>query len=243
MSYFDEVYLKRINKYGTTRQDRVEGRKEMEFDRLYLRDSQYIGNLYKVNDDLKNIECSLQPNKYNEDELISNLLLSRSSEKFNSGDIMYVYQKVKNVEIDKCHIALLKEENVGKGYSLYKVICLDEEINFTDEYGTSQYVIPVKIVSSEKQLVKDYFTISAATTEYREPNFETKVITKDFDFLKKGMQFDYKGKRFEITGNNNISIKGVAFLSIKEQLTKEPEPITSKEIPVSDNTNFFLNNR
>ena len=65
MSYFDEVYLKRINIDGNTRQDRIKTRKEKEFDKIFLKQTEYKSLLYKINDDNSNIICSLQPNKFN----------------------------------------------------------------------------------------------------------------------------------------------------------------------------------
>ena len=36
-NYFNDVYLKRLNRGGTTRQDRIKTRKEVEFDRLFMK--------------------------------------------------------------------------------------------------------------------------------------------------------------------------------------------------------------
>ena len=41
MSYYDEVFLKRMNKDGRTRQERILTRKEKEFDNIYLKRTQY----------------------------------------------------------------------------------------------------------------------------------------------------------------------------------------------------------
>jgi hypothetical protein len=41
MSYFDEVYLKRMNREGQNQQERVKTRKEKEFDRLFLKKTEY----------------------------------------------------------------------------------------------------------------------------------------------------------------------------------------------------------
>ena len=65
MSYFDEVYLKRMNKDGETRQERVKTRKEKEFNMLFLKKTEYQANIYQINEEESNIICSLQPNKCN----------------------------------------------------------------------------------------------------------------------------------------------------------------------------------
>jgi len=41
MGYFEEVYLKRMNADGQTQQERVKTRKEKEFDKLFLKKTQY----------------------------------------------------------------------------------------------------------------------------------------------------------------------------------------------------------
>ncbi|MBR4890103.1 MAG: hypothetical protein IKU15_02150 [Clostridia bacterium] len=55
------------------------------------------------------------------------------------------------------------------------------------------------------------------------------------------MYFDYKDRGWEIVGKDNLSIEGVALVSIAEYLKSAPEPETSKDIIVSEDENFFLN--
>ena len=52
MSYFEDVYLKRMNLHGKTQQERVQYRKEKEFDELFLRKTQWQANIYQINDEL-----------------------------------------------------------------------------------------------------------------------------------------------------------------------------------------------
>ena len=55
-----------MNKDGETRQERVKTRKEKEFNKIYLRKTEYQANIYMINDDESNIICLLQSNKWNE---------------------------------------------------------------------------------------------------------------------------------------------------------------------------------
>lgn len=242
MGYFEDVYLKRMNLDGETQQERVKTRKEKEFDALFLQKTEYQANILSINEEVSTpILSSLQPNKWNESQVISNLLVSTKSLVFKSGDILEIRQKIKNICYDKKWLILHHLENIAKGYESYKIICLDSEINITDEYGDTQYLIPVKFVNASAALVKDYF--SYKDTGYSEPNREMRFITKDFEFLKKGTYFFYKDKGFEFSGIDNISVDGVGYVSIKEHLISPPEPKSSEEILVGDNDNFFLNNR
>ena len=150
---------------------------------------------------------------------------------------------VEDEEYNKIWLVLYCNDDITKGYSNYKIICLDSEINITNEYGDTMYTVPVKFVNSSSSLVQDLFSFTNTTKGYREPNRDEKIITSDFDFLKKDTYFEYKNKAFEIAGINNISIDGVAYVSISERLVSEPEPRTSADIEVSRDKNFFVNNK
>lgn len=240
MGYYDEVYLKRINKDGYTRQERVMTRKEIEFDQLFLRDSQYQAFVYQINQEPTNFIVSLQPNKYNESQQISNILVSRSILPLNTGDILQIRQKISQVDYDKTWLILFKEDNIGKGYQNYKAICLDSIINVTNEYGDTIFSIPVKMVNATATFVQDYFTYYYQG--YREPNRNLRFITQYQNFLQKDTYFEYKNKGWEITGIDNISIDNVAYVSISERLIREVEPRSSEDILVGKKENFFLNN-
>lgn len=242
-SYFEDVYLKRINKDGKNQQDRVKTRKEKEFDRLFLQKTEYRCHLYSVNGTPRDTICSLQPNKWNESNLIGNLLMSTQAAPLKTGDILKIKQKIKEEEQDKIWLVLFVEENLTKGYQLFKIICLDNFVNLTDEYGTTEDCFPVKFVSATAALVMDTFVHSHGQYGYREPQANRCFITRDFDFLNKGHYFLYKDRRWEISGIDNISIDGVAYVTISERLVKSEEPVSSKDILVGETENFFLNGR
>lgn len=244
MSYFDEVYLKRMNKDGRTQQERIQTRKENEFDHLILKKSQYQAKIYECNDAAADIVCTLQPTKkFNETQEICRLMTSKSAEVLNTGDILHIFQKIDNIEYNKNWLILFREENISRGYYCYRVVCLDRIIDIKNEYGTTLHTIPVKIANTSSEIIKDYFSSSVKNYGYTEPDMETRIITRNFDFLKKETIIDYNGQQFKIEGINSLSVENVAYISIKEKLKKEVEPTSSATIPVSDDTNFFLNNR
>lgn len=241
MSYFDEVYLKRMNREGNNQQERVKTRKEKEFDRLFLKKTEYQVRLYGVNGEQRNDICSLQPNKWNESNLIGNLLMSTHAAPLKTGDILNIKQKIKEVEYDKIWLVLFVEENITKGYQLFKCICLDEEINITNEYGDTLEVVPVKFINASASFIQDTFSMEGVG--YREPHWNRGFVTADRDFLKKGTYFNYKDRGWEIYGKDNISINNVSYVSISQKLLREEEPVSSRDIIVSEDENFFLNGR
>lgn len=242
MSYFENVYLKRMNKDGSTIQERAKTRKEKEFEQLFLQKTKYQAAIYQLNDDNVEILSSLQPNKWNQDKIISNLLVSTHCQKFKTGDIVKTYQKNKETELDKTWLILFVSEDITHGYQKYEVIELNEMLNHCTEYGDTICTFPVKFVSETSVYVQDKFN-SYGSVSYREPLAHRKFITKNYDFLKKELYFEYKNRGWEIDGIDNISIEGVAYVSIKEMLKREPEPKTSEDIIVGENNNFWLNGR
>lgn len=118
MSYFEDVYLKRINREGATQQERVKTRKEKEFDMLFLKKTEYQANIYQINEEESDIICSLQPNKWNESQLISNLLISTMICATKNWRYIKVFQKIKEVEYDKIWLVIFCEENIAKRISI-----------------------------------------------------------------------------------------------------------------------------
>lgn len=240
MSYFDEVYQKRINAGGTNRQDRIKSRKEAEFNKVFMKRTEYKVSIVKTND----IPCkrfgSLQPNGWNENKIISNLLIPTSAPSFDTGDVLHIIQEIKDQRRENVYIVVFVEQNITKGYQLFKLICLDELINITDEYGNSKLVTPVKFMNASQSFMQDTLTRNAKELGYREPQTTRIVVTKDSDELKKGQYFNFKERGWEIVGIDNISIPNVAYLFISERLVDDDEPRSSEQIPIGFDDNFFL---
>lgn len=241
-NYFEDVYLKRMNRDGNSIQERVQTRKEKEFDQIFLKKTKYQANIYMCNDEHTNILCSLSPNKWGQDKILSNLMVSNKENKMKTGDIVYTYQKVKEKILDKTWLIVFVSDDITHGYQLYWVIELDNILNLTDEYGRTLHTIPIKFVNETSVFVQDKFS-SYGAVSYREPLAHKKFLTQDFNFLKKTTYFNYKNRGWEIVGIDNISIDNIAYVSIAEHLVREPEPLTSEDIMVGEDDNFFLNHK
>lgn len=244
MSYFDEVYLKRINRDGQNQQERVKTREEKEFDRLVLQKTKYAANIVMINDDPAQVRVSLQPDKNNETKVLFKLMMSNSVAKLKTGDILYIYQEVNGDVKESTWLVLHDENDITKGYQVYRVLLLDQILNITDEHGTTVYSIPVAFVNTSQNWVIDTFQFSKTSYGYREPAGNSSFITKDFDFLQKDIYFNYKDRGFQIMGKDNISVDGVAYNTFGERSLRPIEPTASDELPVNpeENENFFLTN-
>ena len=241
MSYFEDVYLKRLNAGGTTRQDRIKTRKEVEFDKLFMKRTEYLVTILSVNGEQFNVQGSLQPAKWNENSIISNLLMSTSTARLKTGDLLDIRFKIKDDCWEKIWIVIYKEDNLTKGHQSYKLICLDNEINLTNEYGTSYYSAPAKYINASQSFMQDTIIRNAKELGYREPFTTRIIITQDNPDIKKGAYFNFMDRGWEIVGIDNISVPNVAYLFITEKLVREEEPLSSEDILVGKDDNFFLN--
>ena len=239
-SYFNDVYLKRMNKDGETMQERIKTKKENKFDKVYLKRTESQGTLYQINDEEVKILCSVEPSKWTQDKIVSNINISSREKELKTGDILKVYQKVKDIEYDKTWLICYVSNDISHGYQSYEAIELDSVINLADEYGQTYAILPVKFVSETSVFVKDKF-MSYGSVTYREGLMHRKFITADSEILKKATYFNYANRGWEIAEKDDISIKNVAYVSIEEFLRREPEPETSKDILVGEDQNFLLN--
>jgi hypothetical protein len=240
MDYFKDVYLKRLNLYGDDMRSRIVGEKIHEFDELFMKQTIYQVLVHQINDECSHIVASLQPNKWNESQELSNLLISRKEKQLKTGDMLKIYQKIGDKEVDKIYLILFHEDNITLGYYCYKLVLLDDVIMLTNEYGDTLHTIPVKITNNST-FTKESFNLNNGG--YRGPNRSLTCVTRDFDFFKKGTYFLHKDKGWEIAEKDNISIENVVYLSLGESLKEEYEPRSSEDILVGDDMNFFLNNR
>lgn len=243
MSYYKDVYVKRLNKNGTNRQEVVQKHRRTEFDSIFMKRTLYKALIYKVNDAAAAMEISLQPNKWNESSVISNILMSKNLPPFKTGDVVSIKMQIDEEVMDKDWIILFKDDDITRGYNGFKAVSLDTELNITDEYGTSIYSTPAKIINASQSIMQDNISKSLKELGYREPGTTRILIAPRADELKKGAYFEYDNRGWEIIGQDALSIPGVTYVFISERLLEEPEPLSSEEILVGEDKNFFLNGR
>ena len=136
-----------MNIDGNTIQERVRTRKEKEFDYLFLKKTKYQGIITSIDEEEANIVCSIQPNSWRQDKIVSNILVSLKNKKLKTGALIETFQKNKEEELSKIWLVLMVSDDITHGYQSYEAIELDSVINFTDEYGDTIKQVPVKFVN------------------------------------------------------------------------------------------------
>lgn len=243
MSYFENGYQKRLTKNGKTRQDIIKTHKEHEFDMIYMKRTAYLSTIYEINGAAADIEVSWQKNRWNENAIINNILMSTSEKPLKTGDVFNIRMEVKGKVRDEIMIVVFVEKDLMEGYQLFKTYTLDIDLNITDEYGNSIHSAPAKIINASQSIMQDTISRSLKELGYREPGTTRIIITQSADEVKKGAYFNYQNRGWEIIGIDDLSVPNVTYVFFAERLKREEEPISSEQILVGHDTNFFLNGR
>ena len=127
MSYFEEVYLKRLNRYGLDHQSRVQTQREKEFDDYCLK------SVYRTNFVYNGEEHFGVFERYKQDETESlHYLLTRRNLDMPNGTILMI--KNKNGE-EKPWLIYWMEEILASGYNKYVMLRLTHYITWTARDG------------------------------------------------------------------------------------------------------------
>ena len=127
MTYFEDVYLKRINRFGKNIQERIQGKKEYDFN-FFKEKSPNKVNVYENNNLIS--DGVLQNKTNSEKEVIDYLLVDKDID-FPDGTILETEQFV-DLKKQKWLIFHL-DEYVSIGYNRYQLVELDRTIEWIDD--------------------------------------------------------------------------------------------------------------
>lgn len=131
MNYFNDIYKKRVNRYGVNTQDRIQGKREYNFENYLLKSPSKINFLYKD----KNIDGSLERYKQDKTQTLMYLLV-RIEDKLNVGDIIFI----ENI-YNKSYYFLIyyEEDTASSGYNRYILIKLNKYVEVQNIDKDNQY--------------------------------------------------------------------------------------------------------
>ena len=228
MDYFEDIYLKRLNRFGLDYHSRVQNKRELDFE-LYLLKSVYkVDFLYKGQDQLGILE------KYKQDDTETfQYLLTRRELSMPPGTIL----DTKNNEGHKNKwIICYKEEVAASGYNKYILLKMKHYIEFDDKRGFWCY-----LKGPQDSVITDTIKSGAIGTVYLEDfnNYililpKTPLIRKD-TYLTMGEDWEKVGYR--VTGYDIHSNPGVEYVTLDPVYIRPERDETDK----STENFFWLN--
>ena len=234
MSYFNEIYQKRLGRYGDSPQERLEQGRRINFNKFLNQSPHYVKFIY--NKDLYNereVEGVLEPFRQDQTKTLMHLLC-RVDEVFNAGDIV----TIKNYR----YMFYYWDERQDSGYNRWALIKLNHEIEWLNEDG-SVHQSEAYIYSQEDNMLKNELrSRSRSATLYLENlklDFMVMPATKELkmnSYLEITVGDLTRSER--VTGFDFLSTPGIMYVSMDPTLKRDLTPV--REQKSEDNPDDFF---
>lgn len=218
MAYFDKVYLKRVNKYGTNIQERIQNKKIHDF-RVVLNKSPNKVTVFK---DAETYEGVLQ-NKTNSEKEVVDYLLTYKNLRWSDGTILTT-EEVVDLKRKKWLIFHL-DEFVSIGYNRYQLIELDRDIQWIDDgIVYSEYVhFTGSGANLRDKSITSKFSIQYDISVTYLPNKILNLVMKTNPKMKKGIRILIGDEVWKVSGIDKISVPGVSYVTLEEDYIDEQD--------------------
>jgi hypothetical protein len=221
MSYFEDVYLPRINRFGDTLQDRIQGKREHDFIVMMNKSPNKV-EVREVNPwagDTSLYSGVLQTKEYDEDE-IQNYLLVPCDRKVPMGYLLYFTDVRRDVEREKPFMAFAEDPYTTAGYNRYTVVELEETLNWIVD--GIPYSSPVHATGggsgARDKNINLKFRVQFSEAGVYLPNKRYSLIMPYNEHIKKNYRVTLGGETWRVTGFDKISVSGVMYLTLEETL-------------------------
>lgn len=220
MAYFDKVYLKRVNKYGTNIQERIQNKKIHDFN-VVLNKSP---NKVMVFKDAETYYGILQ-NKTNSEKEVVDYLLTHKNMNWKDGSIL-VTEELVDLKRKKWLIFHL-DEFVSIGYDRYQIIELDRDIKWIDDglvYSENVHFTGSGANLRDKSITSK-FSIQYDSSAMYLPNKILNLVMKTNPKMKKGIRILIGDEVWKVSGIDKISVPGVSYVTLEEDYIDEQDDI------------------
>lgn len=234
MSYYNDVYKKRINRFGTDRQGRIQGKREKQFED-YLEKSVYRVD-FKYNDEYHPAAFE----RYKQDETRTfQYLLTRVDLNMPAGTILMIPNKD---YMEEPWMIYYLEVIEASGYNRYIMLKMTDKVTWEARDGKT-YSSWAYLYGQENNMLKDELKSRSRNRVIYDENLKSSFLIlpiqsklrKD-DYLEIGSG-ELK-QCFRITGYDLISTEGVEYVTMdpvyEYDLTPAPEQTSE-----SEETDFF----
>lgn len=238
MDYFEDIYCRRLNRYGLNYQSRVQTQREREFE-VYLTRSVYRID-FEYMDDIH--PATLEPNKQNNTEIVA-YLLTRVSLDIPNGTILMLSNK--NGELKPWMIYWL-EEIRASGYNRYTILKMTNLISWKDRAGNIQTSWAYMYGQEDNMLKDELQSRSRMDSLYKENLKDSFFVLPTNEFLRKDDYIEIgEGtlkEAFRVTGYDIHSTKGVEFVTVDPVYLRDntPPPERTENTPKEDDDFHWL---
>lgn len=237
MSYYDEVYLKRLNRYGLDYQTRIQTQRERLFENLLFK------SLYRVDFEYNNEKVPGIFERYKQDETETlHYLLTRTNMNIPNGTILQIPNK--DGELRPWMVYYLEHINAS-GYNRYIMLKMSHFITWKardgQEYSTWAYMY-----GQENNMLKDELRsrsrMDVLYTENLKLSFFVMPINEHIrkdDYLVIGKNTPLQ-EAYVVTGYDIQSSDGVEYVSVDPVYIRDETPAPELKPDEDPNDYFWL---
>ena len=231
MSYYDSVYHKRLNRYGTDFQSRVQNQRERDFENKLLK------SVYRVDFKYGSETHPATLEKYKQDESqLMQYLLTRADLDMPNGTILMIEDK--NFEEQPWMVFWL-ESIKASGYNRYIVLKMTHHIKWRDNEKQERDTWCYFHGSGDSALKETVKASGAIYIEDSNSRFAVMPLNENLskdDYIEIG-----EGKlkeAYRVTGYDIHSTPGVEYVTLDPMYVKDLTPAPEQN-PEDDESAFF----
>ena len=233
-NYYEDVYLKRLNRYGYDYQSRVQAQREREFEGKLLK------SIYRVDFEYNGEMHPATLERYQQDETeLTQYLLTRVSLNLPNGTILMIPDK--DLELQPWLVFWL-ESIKASGYNRYIVLRMTHYISWIDRDKNTRESWCYLHGSGDSALKDTLKTVGAVYSEDDNSRFMimpvNEYIRKE-DYLEVGEGRLKEGYR--VTGYDIHSTPGVEYVTLNPMYIKDKTPAPEQKPGDKEEDFYWLN--
>ena len=234
MSYYEDVYLKRLNRYGTDYQSRVQAQREREFEGKLLK------SVYRVEFEYDNETHPATLERYKQDETeLMQYLLTRVSLNLPNGTILMIPDK--DLEL-RPWMVFWMESIKASGYNRYIVLKMTHYITWRDRNKNEQKTWCYFHGSGDSAIKETIKASGAVYVEDSNVRFAVMPVNENLrkdDYIEIGEGGLKEGYR--VTGYDIHSTQGVEYVSLDPMYIRDDTPTPEKTDKDNSEDYYWLN--
>ena len=210
MNYYEDVYLKRLNRYGYDYQSRIQNQRERNFETLLLRSVYRVDFEY----DGESHPATLEKYKQNETELMQ-YLLTRVSLNIPNGTILMIPDKD---NIEQPWLVYWLESIKSSGYNKYVVLKMTHNITWRDREGNERSSWCYMYGQQDNMLKDEIRSRSRMDAIYGENLKSSFFVMPTTEFIRKDDYLEIGAgalkEAYRVTGYDINSTPGVEYVTV-----------------------------
>lgn len=236
-NYYEDVYLKRLNRYGYDYQSRVQAQREREFEGKLLR------SVYRVDFEYEDEIHPATLERYKQDETeLMQYLLTRVSLNIPNGTILMIPDKDL---VPQPWLVYWLESIKASGYNRYIVLKMTHFITWRDRDGREQSSWCYMYGQQDNMLKDELRSRSRMDTLYTENLKMSFFVMPTNEFLRRDDYLEIgKGnlkEAYRVTGYDIQSTPGVEYVTVDPVYLRDNSPAPEQAVEDDPDDFYWLN--